>query len=185
MACAAEIGGGSGKRPAAAVDSGLLGDILELAIAKIAKQVFAAAILGVFKALRHHACVFEMPEINFLRVVSTNEKVEEAIAVVVEPNCGVCIHPRWQSSLLGYAGEAVALIVMEQLRLAPFVEKKILIAVVIVVAPDRAHGDAGAVFIYIRNAHLRGDVCEGAVVIVMVERVLAADCAVGYVDVGP
>ena len=88
--------------------------------------------------------VFEMPEVDVFGVVAADEEVELAVAVVVEPDGGVGVHPLRQPGLLGHAREALAAVVVEQFRPAPLVEEQVFVAVVVVVAPDRAHGDAGA-----------------------------------------
>ena len=92
---------------------------------------------------------------------------------------------RGQPGLLAHAGEAVALVVVKELRAPPLDEEQVFVAVVVVVAPDRAHGNSGARLIDVGNAQLAGDIFESAVAQVAVQGILAADGAVGHVDVRP
>ena len=90
-----------------------------------------------------------------------------------------------RAGYVGDAGEAVAGVVVEKLGLTPFDQEKVFVAVVVVVAPDRTHRDAGSRPIYVPDAERPGDILEGAVVLVTVEAVLRALGAVGGVEVGP
>ena len=105
-----------------------------------------------------------MPEIDVLVVVAADEEIQFAVAIVIQPDGGVGIDPRGQSGLLGDAGEVLAAVVVIKLRLAPLVQEQVLVAVVVVVAPDRAHGDARAGQVDIGQAHLRGHIVEMSVV---------------------
>ena len=99
--------------------------------------------------------VVELPQVDVVGPVAGEEQIELAVAVVVEPDGGVGVDPRRQAGRLGDAREALAAVVVEQLGLAPLVDEQILVAVVVVVAPDRPHGDAGAGLVEVGDAHLR------------------------------
>ncbi len=90
-----------------------------------------------------------------------------------------------QAGLLADARKSVAVVVVKELGAAPLDEEQIFVAVVVVVAPDRAHGDAGAGLIDVGDAQLWRNIFEGAVVHIAIESVLAALFAVGDVDVRP
>ena len=169
MPGAAQVGCGRGQRPAPAVDANFLGDLFKLSVAKIVKQIFSPAILGVLKTLGHDARGGEMPEVNVLVIVTADEQVQQPVAVVVKPDGGVGIDPARQAGLLAHAGEAVALVVVVELGASPLDQEQIFVAVVVVVAPDRAGGDSRARLIDIRNAEFGGDVFEGAVAQVAVQ----------------
>ena len=70
------------------------------------------------------------------------------------------------------AGEALAAVVVEQLRPSPAIEQEILVAVVVVVAPDRPHRDAGLGVVQIGNAQLLGDLFERAVAAIAIQPIL-------------
>ena len=61
VAGAAEVGGGGGERPAMALDAELGADLFKAAVAEVVKEVFAAAVLGVFEAVRHDLGRLDMP----------------------------------------------------------------------------------------------------------------------------
>src|SRR5690606_15617563 len=125
------------------------------------------------------------PQVQVLRIVTAEEQIQVAVAVVVEPDGGVEVGPRGQAGAFGDGGEALPLVVVEKLRAAPFVEEKVLEAVVVVVAPHRAHRYARAFAVHVGEADGGGYVLEGAVAEVTVQRVLRADAAVGDVNVLP
>ncbi len=72
------------------------------------------------------------------------------------------------------AREALAGVVVKQLGPAVLVEEEILVAVVVVVAPDGAHRDAGAGAVDVGDAQLAGDVLERAVALIAIEAIEAA-----------
>ena len=74
---------------------------------------------------------------------------------------------------------------MKELGPAVLVEEEILVAVVVVVAPDRAHRDAGAGAVDVGDAEFAGDVLERAVVLIAIQAIEAAVGAVRHVEVGP
>src|ERR1700678_347338 len=76
MSRPAQVGGGSGQGPVSAINADLGASLFKSSVAKIVKQVFAASIFGILKAVRHHAGVYQMPEIDVFRVVSTDKQVE-------------------------------------------------------------------------------------------------------------
>ena len=87
--------------------------------------------------------------------------------------------------MLADASETTATVVVEQFGASPLNQQQVLVPVVVVVAPDRAHRYAGARLIDVGDAHLGGDVPERAVVHVAVQGVAAAHGAVGDVDIRP
>ena len=101
-----------------------------------------------------------MPQINLFRVITAEEEIEPPVAIVVEPNCCVGVDPRWQSGFVGHAGELLSCVVMKEFWLAPLVQEEILVTVVVVVAPNGPHGNAGAHLVEIGDAHFAGHIRE-------------------------
>ncbi len=93
MAGAAQIRCGGCKRPATAVDSDLRADFFKLAVAQIVEEIFAAAVLGILKTVRHHARGVQMPQVDVLGIVAADKEIEQSVAVVVEPDSRVRIDP--------------------------------------------------------------------------------------------
>src|SRR5580692_1798952 len=89
MSSSAQIRCGSGQGPAAAVDTDFPADFFKLAVAEIVKQILAASVLRILETLGHDARCGEMPKVDTLRIVAADEKVEESVAVVIEPDGGV------------------------------------------------------------------------------------------------
>ena len=128
----------------------------------------------------------QMPQVEVVAPVAGDEQVELAVAVVVEPQGAVGVHPVGQAALfLRHGREMLAAVVVVQDRPAPFVNQHVLIAVVVVVAPDGAHADAGPFLIEVGEADFLGHVLERAVMLVVIEGALAALAAVDDEQIGP
>src|SRR6476661_5537929 len=104
MPGAAKVGGRGSQRPAPAIDADFFGDLFKLSVAQIVKQIFAPTILGVLKTLGHDSRGRDVPQVDFFIVVTADEKIEQAIAVVVEPDGGVGVDPARHPGLFAYAG---------------------------------------------------------------------------------
>src|SRR3984893_1327100 len=141
MARPSQVSGGGGQRPAAAVDTKLCTDLFKFSAAEIVEQILAPSVLRVFETLRHHAGGSQMPQIDVFGIVTANKKIKQTVAIVVKPDRRVGVHPGWQAGLFSNACEMLTTVVVEQLRAAPLVEKEIVIAIVVVIAPDRSHRD--------------------------------------------
>ena len=126
-----------------------------------------------------------MPQVHVFRIVATDKQVEESIAVVIKPDGCVGIDPTWQARLFTYAGEALAMVVVKEFRTPPLDKKEVLIAIIVIVAPDRAHGDTGAGLVDIGNSQLTCDILEGTVVHIPIEAISTSLGAVGDVDIRP
>src|SRR5207237_248690 len=107
-----------------------------------------------------------------------------APSVEIEPDGAVGVDPVRQAGI-GDACKALALVVVEQLGLAPAVDQQIFVPVAVVVAPDGAHAHAIAGPVQIGDAHLLGHVLEGAVALVAIESITAPLAAVDDVEVRP
>ncbi len=116
--------------------------------------------------------VCEMPEVDVLGIVTADEQVQQPVAIVIEPDGGVGVDPGRQPGLLAHAGEAVALVVMEELRASPLDEEQVFVSVIIVIAPNCAGRDSGARLIDVRNAEFAGHIFESAVAQVAVQAFL-------------
>src|SRR6266542_1997200 len=75
--------------------------------------------------------------------------------------------------------------VMKKFRPSPLIEKQVFISIIIVVAPDGAHGDAGAGNINVRDACFSGNILETAVAQVAIKSVLTSFTTIGDVEVRP
>ena len=108
-----------------------------------------------------------------------------AVAVVIHPDRAVDVGPFGQSGDFRDAGKLLAAVVVEQLAPAPLIDKQILIPVVVVIAPYRAHTCAGSGLVQVGHAHLRGHIRKCAVVVVVVQVIGLALAAIGDVQVVP
>src|SRR5262249_56597201 len=136
------------------VDTVFLTDFLERPTPEIGKEILAPAILRVLKTLRHHLRVLQMPEVDVFGIIAAEKKIQSPVAIVVKPDCGVGIDPRRQSGLLSHARKLLARIVVKEFRLAPLVNEKIFITVVVVVSPDRSPLDTPANLVPNRTPHV-------------------------------
>ena len=119
----------------------------------IPQQILPAAVVGVFEALRHDARCRELPEIDPLVPVAGDEEIETSVAVVVEPRGAVGVDPPRKAYLASpTATKRLPLFVAEQLRAPVSIQQEVLVAVVVVVAPDGAHRDAGLAPIHVGDA---------------------------------
>src|SRR5271156_1464399 len=103
------------------------------------KEIFASAVFGVLKTVGHDPRGVEMPQVNVFGVVASDKEVEQSVAIVVKPHGSIRVNPLRQPGLLAHTRESVAVVIVIELRPAPFDEKEVFVAVVIVVAPDGAH----------------------------------------------
>ncbi len=94
VAAAGQVGGADGQRPARAADAHLLGHVLEGAVALVAQQVLAAAVLGKLEVLRHDARRLQVPQVHVVGPVAGDEQVELAVAVEVQPGRAIGVDPR-------------------------------------------------------------------------------------------
>src|ERR1051326_5729804 len=130
------------------VDAKLRADFFKMPVAEIMKEIFSSAVTRILETLRHHLGRREMPEVNRFWIVAAKEKIKPSVSVIVEPDSRVRIDPSGQASLLRDARKAMPRVVMKKFGLAPFVKKEVFVAVVIIIAPDRAHRDARARLIH-------------------------------------
>src|SRR5215510_12241319 len=152
----AQVSGHGGQGPAARIDTHLATYFFERAVAHVVKEIFATAILRVLKTLRHHFRRFQMPQVNILRIVATQKQIQPTITIVIKPDRGVGIYPRWQSHFFSDASKAMSSVVVKQLRFTPLVEKQVFVTIIVVVAPDRTHRHACTHLVYVCYSHLRG-----------------------------
>ena len=87
--------------------------------------------------------------------------------------------------MLCHTCETVPAVVMKKFGLAPLVKKEVFVAVIIIIAPDRAHRNACARLVDIGDTHLRRHVFECPVVHVVIETVLTSFATVCDIDVSP
>ena len=154
MTGASEVGGDGGERPAAGVNAEFSADFFKFAVAQIVEEIFAAAVFGVLKTVGHHASVGEMPEVDIFVVVATDEEIEQAVAVIVEPERGVGIDPGGKAGLFGDARKTLASVIVKKFGTSPFDEQQVFVTVVVVIAPDSAGGNASAGLVDVGDAEL-------------------------------
>src|SRR6476646_7365587 len=130
MSTAPQVGCGRGQRPTPAVDANFLGNFFKLSVAKIVEQIFSSAILGILKTLGHDAGSGEVPGVDVLGIVTADKQVEQPIAVVIKPDGGVGIDPARQASLLAHPGEAMASVVVVELRASPLDQEQIFVSII-------------------------------------------------------
>ena len=106
----------------------------------------------ILEGVRHDIRGCQIPEVDFFVEVTAHQDVDIAIGVVIEQTRRVGVHPLWQIRCRGYIGERLPLITDKELCYSPFVDKKVIPAIIVDVAPQRAHRDARACFIDIRDA---------------------------------
>src|SRR5580704_4984374 len=124
-----------------------------------------------------------MPEADILCIVAADEQVQQTVTSVVEPDRGVGVDPGRKSCLFRYPGETVALVVVVQLWTSPLNQEQVLVAVVVVVTPNRTRGNSGAGLIDVGNAHLTSHIFESAIVHIAIQGILAAFPTVHNVDI--
>ena len=149
------------------------------------KSRFLPPLVANSKLLCMIRVVVEVPEIDVVAEVRGDVEIEQAVAIVVEPDGAVAVHPAAQARRLGDVLKVVAVDVLEQREIAVAIDEQVLAPVVVEVAPDGAHRDAFAGAIEVGESRARGDVLERAVVPVAVEGVRLAEPAVGEVEIGP
>ena len=79
-----------------------------------------------------------------LAEVRGDVQIEQAIAIVVEPDRAIAVHPAMQAGRFGDVLEVRAVDVPEEREVAVAIDEQILAAVVVEVAPDAAHRHAFA-----------------------------------------
>ena len=150
-----EVRGCCGERPPRAADAELVGHVLELAAADVVEEQVLPAIVRELEAVVHDPCGREVPQIDVAAEICGDVEIEQAIAIVVEPDRAVAVHPATQTGGLRDVLEALAIDVLEQREVAVAVDEQVLAAVVVEVAPDAAHRDAFAGAIQIGEAGAR------------------------------
>src|SRR4029079_4170697 len=117
--------------------------------------------------------------------VGSDVKIEQAVAIVVDPDRSVAIDPAMQASRFGHVLEVVAVDVLEQREIPVTVDEDVLAAVVVEVAPHAAHRDAVAGAVEVRKPRARRNLLEGAVATVSIQCIRLAELAAGEVEIGP
>jgi hypothetical protein len=76
--------------------------------------------------------------------VGRHVKIEQAVAIVVDPDCAVAVDPAVQTAAFGHVLEVVAVDVFEEREIAVAIDEHVLASVVVEVTPYAAHRDAVA-----------------------------------------
>src|SRR5690242_18218731 len=126
-----------------------------------------------------------MPEVDVAAEIRGDVQIEQTVAVVVEPDRAVAVHPAMQAGRLGHVLEMRAVDVPVQREIPVAIDEEILTTVVVEVAPDAAHRHAVARPIQVSDARGGADVLERAVTLVPVQRVRRTESAVREVEIRP
>ena len=137
------------------------------------------------EAVVHDLRAREVPEIDVVAEIPGDVEIEEAVAIVVEPDCAVAVHPPAQPGLLGYILEMFAVNVSEQREITVAIDEQVLAAIVVEVAPHPAHRHSFAGSIQIGDPRRCGNVLEGSVAAIAVQRIGLAEPAIGEVEIRP
>src|SRR5262249_47316922 len=100
------------------------------------------------------------------------------------PHRCISVDPRWKRRDI-HTMKSTPLIVVKKLRLAPLDQEEVLVSVVVIIPPYRAHRNAGACLIHIRKAKFTGYIFERSIIHVAIEPVLTSDRAVRYIQIRP
>src|SRR6266851_3925735 len=173
------------ERPARASHTQRIRDVLERSVAHVFEQQILAAVRREVPAFLHDVRGFQMPEIDVGAEVAGDVEIEEAVAVEVEPDRAVRIHPALEARLFGDVFEPAVAEVVQQLRIAPLIDEQVLVAVVVVVTPDRAHGYAFARTVQRSDTRLRRDIAERAVMLVYIQRIRRTEARRREVQIRP
>ena len=126
-----------------------------------------------------------MPQVDVVAEIGRDIEVEQAVAIVVEPDRAVAVHPAPETRRFGDVLEVPAVEVLEERKVAIAIDENVLAAVVVEVAPHAAHRDALARTVQIRQAGARRHLLERAVTAVAIQHVRLAEAAVREVEVRP
>src|SRR5205814_4100813 len=144
---AVEVGRRSCQRPSRAADAHFVGHVLELAATKIVEEQVLPTVSGELEAVVHDLRGLEVPQVDVASKVRGDIEVEQTVAIVVEPDRAVAVYAAAEARLLGYILETSApwagsIHVLEQREIAVAIHQHVLAAVVVEVAPNRAHRNA-------------------------------------------
>src|SRR5690349_3400093 len=107
-----------------------------------------------------------MPEVDVVAEVARDIEVEQPVAIVVDPDRAVAVHPAMQACALADVLEMMPIEVLEEREIAVAIHEQILPPVVVEVAPHAPHRDAFTRPIQIRESRAGRDVLERAVALV-------------------
>src|SRR5678816_1758577 len=103
-----KVSGRRRERPSRATDAELVGHVLEPATADVVEEEVLPAVVRELEAVVHDPRGREVPQINVTSEIRGDVQVEQAVAVVVEPDCTIAVHPAMQSGGLGDVLESLA-----------------------------------------------------------------------------
>ena len=85
-----------------------IGDVLELAAAEVVEEQILAAVVGELEAVVHDPRRREVPEVDVVAEVGRDVQIEQTIAIVVEPDRAVAVHPAVEAGRFGHLLEVRA-----------------------------------------------------------------------------
>src|SRR5438445_13193182 len=86
----------------------LVGHILEFAVTQIVEEEIFSTVGGELEAVVHDLRRGEMPQIDIASEVRRDVEVEQTVAIVIEPDRAVAIHPSMQPGFFGHVLEMMA-----------------------------------------------------------------------------
>src|SRR4051812_18817779 len=132
----------------------------------------------------HDAGGSEVPEVDVASEIGGDIQIQQSIAIKVDPDRAVAVYPAPEACLRRDIDEARAVEVLEQREIAVPVDEQVLSAIVVEVAPNRAHRNAFARPIQIRDPGARRNFLKRAVATISIQCVGFAELAVGEVEIG-
>ncbi len=125
-----------------------------------------------------------MPEVDVVPEIRRDVEIEQTIAIVIEPDSAIAVHPAAEAGLCGDVLEVLAVDVSEQRQIAVAINEHVFAAVVIEVTPHGAHRHALSRPIEIREPRAFRDLLEGAIPAISVQRVGLTEATVGEIQIG-
>src|SRR6185436_16999970 len=130
-AIAVEISRRGSERPPRAADSHLVRYILELPTAHVVEEKILASVGGELEAVVHDLRRRQVPQIDVASKVRRHVEVEQSVAIVVEPDGAVAVHPAMKARADGDIDEMRAIHILVQCEVAVPINQNILSAVVV------------------------------------------------------
>ncbi len=127
----------------------------------------------------------EVPQVHILAKVRRDVQIQQPVAVVVEPNGAVAVHPASEPRGSRHILEASATQVSKEGQVSITVNENILVAVVIHVTPHGTHRHSLSRTIDVGQSRARRHILESAIASIPIERVIRAEAAVGEIEVRP
>jgi len=148
------------------------------------KEQILSAVGRKLEAVVHDLGRREVPQINVAPEVRRDIQIEQAVAIVIDPDRAVAVHPTAQASFFGDVLEVVAVNVSEQRQITVAINQHVLAPVIVEVTPHCAHRHALTRLVEIGETRTGRDLFERAVAAIVIKSVGLAEATVGEVKIG-